>query len=152
MDDPALVRLMDRQRDIAQHGDLVLERHPSRRLVERLAVDELKREVRPSLHLIDLVHAADVGMRDVRLCTRFAEQAKRQARINAQDELDGDDAAEPAVARLVHQAHPALAEQLEQLVALPARHRRPARGYHRRRRFLWRQRVRDLDIAPRHAA
>jgi hypothetical protein len=72
---------------------------------------------------------------DPGLGARLAQQPHRQAGVGAVQELDRDRAIEPAVARPVHRAHAAGAEQLEHLVAVPARHRRAA-GDRRGRRIL----------------
>ena len=117
------VSLVHRQRDVADHRNLVVERHLGRRLVQRLAVDELQRDVRPALDLADLVHPADAGMVDAGLGARLAQEPHCEVGIGAENELDRDRAAEAAVARPVHRTHAALAEQVEQLVAVPADHR-----------------------------
>ena len=127
MHDVVVVDVVDCHRDVAQHGDPLLERHPRGGLVQPLAIDELQREIRLALDVIDLVHAADVGVVETRQDLGLAAQPHRQVGIGAVDELDRDEPAEVAIARLVHHAHAALAEQLEQLVAIPAGDRRTGR-------------------------
>jgi hypothetical protein len=68
---------------------------------------------------------------DSRLRPRLAYEPERHVRIGALDQLDRDRAIEPAIARLVHDAHAALAEQLAELVAIPLRrHDRPGHDRH----------------------
>jgi hypothetical protein len=142
------VGFLDRLRHVSHHGDLLVERHPRGGRAQRLTGDELERDVRPAVDLADLVDAADMGVIDAGLCARLAREPDRQARVGPQDELDGDDPAEPAIAGLVDRAHAAVTEQVEQLVAIPAGDRRLARERCCRHGALVGHRVDPFDLGP----
>ncbi len=74
MDDPLLVRLGDPSRDLARKARRLGERDRTRfdDLAERLADDELHREVRATVRLADFVDGRDVGVRDRRGDARLA--------------------------------------------------------------------------------
>ena len=81
MHDAEPVRLVDRDGDVAHHGDLRVERQARGRLVQWLAGDELERDVGAAGDLADLVDAADVGVVDAGLRARLAQEPQRQVRI-----------------------------------------------------------------------
>src|SRR5262249_20102392 len=97
----------------------LVERHLLGRLQERPALDELHGDVRFARHLADLEHLADVRVVDARLCARLLQEALRRVRVGVVEELDRRRTIDPLVARPIDDAHPALAEQLDQLVAIP---------------------------------
>ena len=107
---PSDVRLVQRARDVADGLHLLVQRHALRGLAERAALDELHGDVRLALDLADLEHLADARVLDAGLRPRLLEQAQRQARVAAADELERDLAVELAVDAQVDGAHPALAE------------------------------------------
>src|SRR5262245_29991016 len=80
---------------------------------QRLALEELHDEKRRAAFLTDLVRRADVRMLELRERTGFAVEALSEVRVEREDigqDLEGHDAIEPRVARLVHLAHAARAE------------------------------------------
>ena len=109
---------------------------------ERLAVDELENEKADSLRLLHAVDRTDVRViqrgEDPRLALE-AGQALRVARELARQDLDRDLATEFDVARPVHFAHAARAEQRFEAISskVPADHRqeivRKVRGHEQRR-------------------
>ena len=67
----------------------------------------------------DVVQGADVRMRQLRDRARFAVEAFTELRVSPQglgEDLDRDRAIQPRVARFLDLAHPARAEQRENLV------------------------------------
>ena len=120
VDDPALVRLRDRFRDLRQR----LEQLRQTRAVvdaraQRRAVDELHRDVRNSLvvnlRLIDRVDVDDVRMIERRSRARLLAKALQAVGIDGEaprQDLDRDAAVQPLVDGGVHRAHPARADLL----------------------------------------
>jgi len=81
VDDPALVRRLDRQRDLAAEIECPLERQRPARdaLGQRLALNVLERqEPMPALILFDPVDSRDVGW--LSDATSFASRSKRASR------------------------------------------------------------------------
>src|SRR4029078_13188063 len=92
-----------------------------KKAVERRALHELHRE-----EVLPLVDAALVDRRDTRVRERGGklrlaeEPLEILMRLDAADELEGDDAAEVALPRLQHDAHATRAELAEQDVLAEA--------------------------------
>ena len=100
----------------AARGLVGLSRDP---LVEAASLDELERKKRPAFVLAGLVDLHDVGMKQ--LGDGFRLGAKpRQAHLadvrSRQDHLQRDQALQPAVPRLVDDAHAAPAEFFQDVV------------------------------------
>jgi hypothetical protein len=119
VDDAEQVRRVHGLGDRLDHVHLLLDRHRLRGLGERQAVDELHGDVRLAGDLPHLEHLADVRVVDARLGAGLLEEAHRRVGVGVVEELDRRPAIEPLVARLVDGAHPAAAEQLDELVAVP---------------------------------
>ena len=88
-------------------------------LVEAASLDVLERKIRPTFVLAGLVNLHDVGMKQ--LGDGFRLGAKpRQAHLtdmrSGQDHLQRDQALQPAVPRLVDDAHAAAAELFQDVV------------------------------------
>ena len=88
-------------------------RHP-----ERLALDELHGDVGPAVQLADVVHPAHVLVIDLGLHLGLAQEALGLRRVLRPQELQGDRALERKVVGAVHGAHPAVADQVADLVAI----------------------------------
>ena len=104
---------------------------------EILAVDVFHRQERVALEFADVVHAADVRMRDLPRHPHFGVEL-RQARGIAIDglrqELQRDGLAELQIVGAVDLAHPALAEPPDDAVAARRRWCRAGSGRGRSRR------------------
>ena len=88
-------------------------------VLQRLAVEELHRDERLALGLVDVVHRADVRVVERRGRARFALEALERTGLARQfvgQELQGDRAIEPHVLGLVDDAHAATAEAFRDLV------------------------------------
>ena len=110
------VRLVERERHLADDPCPLLEGHALRGPVERRALDVLHGDVAGPLldaHLVDLARVLVV---DARLGPRLAQQPRRA--VVLEEDLERDLPAEPPVLRPVDGAHPAAAEQRDGLVAL----------------------------------
>src|SRR5688572_11807125 len=75
---------------VGDDGDLLFERHPPLGGAERLALDELHRDVRVAVRLADLVDLADVLVADSSLRSRLCEQPSNELGVVVEDELDRD--------------------------------------------------------------
>ena len=93
-----------------------------------LALDELHGDVGPPLQLADVVHPAHVLVVDLRLGLGFAQEALDQRGVVRPQELQGDRALERPVVGAVDRAHPAVADQVAELVAFPGAEARPGGG------------------------
>ena len=92
------------------------ERPPVDPLLEALPLDELHRDEGLPLVLVDLVYRADIGMVERGGGLRLVHEAGLGLLVAGElgmEELEGDGAIELRVLGLVHDAHPALAELLE---------------------------------------
>jgi hypothetical protein len=106
MQDAALMRHLERPRDLHRQAHGVGDRH---RALKRTAIEVLEHQiVRP-----DIVNLADMRMVERGNCTRFLFESRNVRRAHA---LDGDDAIEPRVASFPDLAHAAAAERLEDLI------------------------------------
>ena len=112
----ALVRMRQRPRDLAQHPCALLRRQRSMfadALPQRLAVHVRHREKHHVGALVDGEDGDDVGVGELRRRPGLTEEAPardRVARLRRVQQLDGDRAIEPQLARQKHHARPAPAE------------------------------------------
>jgi len=112
----ALVRVRQRPRDLAQHPCAFLRRQRSMfadALPQRLAVHVRHREKHHVGALVDGEDGDDVGVGELRRRPGLTEEAPardRVARLRRVQQLDGDRAIEPQLARQKHHARPAPAE------------------------------------------
>jgi hypothetical protein len=86
---------------------------------ERLAFQVLHDEIGDAVVLAHVVQRADVWMIELRDRAGLAIEALAELRIQRErfgEDLDGDRALEPRVARAIHLAHPARAERRADLV------------------------------------
>jgi hypothetical protein len=125
MDEAHGMRRGQRRRDLRGQLAHVVnrERAPGQHFVQRLAVDVLHDEVGGAVVLRDVVEGADVRMVERRDRSRFALESTLESCVSCvlrPDELDRDDAAEPAVAGPEHTAHAAVAELPLELVGSDA--------------------------------
>jgi hypothetical protein len=93
-------------------------------LGQRPAFHELHHQVRLALVLAHVVDGTNVGMVQRRGRARFALEALLRGRVGGplrRQELDGDDAAQSRVLGLVHHAHAARAQLLENPVVRDCR-------------------------------
>ena len=125
MDDALAVRLVERVGDLAGDGQGLVERQ--RALLEahgqRLPVEERHHEVVGTAGVADVVEAAGMGMVKGGDSARFAFEAAATAAIAgdlANQDLDGDVAAEPRVTRAIHLAHAAGTQRGEHFVRAEA--------------------------------
>ena len=121
MDDPFLVRGLERIADLARDGQRVRGPEASglNDRVERLALHQLHHERRDPLGLFEAVDLRDVGMIERREQTRFAlepREAIGAAGECARQDFDRDVAPELRVARAIDLAHAAGADPRLDLV------------------------------------
>jgi len=91
---------------------------------QRLAFEVLQDEVVDAVLLPDVVERADVGMVEGGDGAGLALEARAQVRVRGQvfrEDLDGYGAVQARVARLVHLAHAACAEAVQDLVGTESR-------------------------------
>jgi len=118
VDDPLLVRggqrLGDGHREVPQH----LERHATGRdqRIQRLALDQLHREERRRTDLLDGMNGDDVRMVQRGNRVGLALEAAPVVLVVGLQDLQRDVALQPAVVGAIDLAHPAGAEQGEDLV------------------------------------
>ena len=115
MDDPPLVRSIERVGDLPRHGQRVFERNGAARqpLGERLAVDELHHQRARAALLLDAIDLRDVRMVQRRQGPGLAFEPGSALGIRGKgvgQDLDGDIAIEPRVARAIHLSHAAFAD------------------------------------------
>ncbi|WAS90916.1 hypothetical protein O0S08_32405 [Nannocystis poenicansa] len=147
MDEPAVVRRRQPatglQRDLEAHVDGRSMR--AQPVAQRVADDQLHRQVDAALVLAGLVDRHDVRVGQAGQRLRLAQQAGlcRGAGVGRAEQLERDAAPEQLVARQVDLAHAAASEHAEQRVAADPRGRREAlrprsrpRAHRRGRRSL----------------
>ncbi len=123
MDDPLLVRVIERPRQLDADLDDVPRRHRLRslqRFGERLAFDELHRDVRMALVFADVEYRHDVGMRKHACAFRFAQEPPVILAVEAQlrlEQLDRQRTVDLGIEGLVHAGHRAFADDFANLVA-----------------------------------
>jgi hypothetical protein len=121
MHDAILVRGLQRRRDLPADAQRFLggQRPAAEPLFERLAIDELHRDVERAVVLVETVDRGDIGVAQRREQLRFALQARESVGVAGEpgrQRFDRDVAAELRVGRAVHFAHAAGAEQALDLV------------------------------------
>jgi hypothetical protein len=119
--DPELMRLSETGRDLRREPYRLFRRQRSspQALVEGLSLDQLHYQKRGTVLVADVVEGADVGMREPRDRFGFTLQALFPGRIGREtlrQHLDRDVALEPRIARPVHLAHAAGAEESHDFV------------------------------------
>src|SRR5262249_1443630 len=124
VDDADAMGLIERAADLRRDRKRLVEldRSAFQAFRERLALEVLHDEE----VLADAVERADVRMRELRNGPRLAREPFAELRIVRElgrQDLDGDEASQPRVARAVHLAHPAGAERLFDLVGTEHRSR-----------------------------
>ena len=139
--DALLVGRGEARADAARHVDRLVRRQAADALQQRgevLAVDVLHRQEVPALRLADVVHAADVAVRDAPRDPHLAAEAREHllAAGGAGQELERDGLAEREVVGAIDLAHAALAQERHDPVA-PGEHACPGRSAARRRRPSW---------------
>src|SRR5689334_7586037 len=118
------MRELQSKRRLLGDTDLVSKGQLALRLGQKLAVDVLHRDIGLALDLADLEDLADPGMLDARQGTRLLQEALLESLVLARDKLQRDDAQNPPIARLVDRPHPAMAQDAEELVAVPVGNRK----------------------------
>jgi hypothetical protein len=136
MDDAVFVSVLHRPGQGPQQlrGGARRLRHAVEVLGQAAAVEVLQREERETVVLADLVDLHNVGMVQPGHRLGLGAEAGQVFRLGlgaGQDHLQGDEALELRLPRLVDHAHAAAAEQAQHLIA---RHDRQRRGRSGRRR------------------
>ncbi len=126
MDDPRLVRDVDGpgQGDHELRGLSSRLRIARQSLVEGTAVEQLQRDERQASRLADVVDLDDVVMSQPRDRLGLDPEAGEiigSCLATASDHLQGDQAIQPQVPRLVDHPHPTLAQPLQDVVAVDER-------------------------------
>ena len=121
MDDALGMRRVQRIRHLDAHPEKRAHLHPAARdrLLQRLALQQFHRQVRPPLVVADFVDCADIRMIQRGRRPRLAAKPHQRIRILHQvigQELDGGESLELHVPRPVHHAHSAAAKLLQHLV------------------------------------
>jgi hypothetical protein len=145
--DAARVQRRKRREYLESHRDGFgnIERPALQLIGERLAFEQLHRDEEASGVFADLVDLTDVGMVDAGGRARFAPQPFTPRLVTGQrrQRLQRDGAPEALVARLVDDAHAALAELAgDRVLAETSRHARPRRVIGRPGRVTGRRRRR----------
>ena len=125
MDDALLVRRLERFRNLLRNRQRLLDRHGAARqpLRQILALDEFHHEGLDALGVLQPVNGCDVRMIQRGKDFRFALQPRHSFRVSRErlgQDLDGDVAIEPPVARPIHFAHAALSQQRDDFVRAEA--------------------------------
>ena len=125
MDDPLLVRGLERLPDLTRDGEGFVDRQGPLRdaFGERLALDELQHERRHAAGVFESVDPADVGMVQRREQLRLALESRQPFRIPGhrfRENLDGDIAVQLRVPRPVDLAHASRAERRQDFVGAEA--------------------------------
>ena len=108
-------RVGDLERVAARH--IERQRAAVQTLLQRDALHELHAQVGAAVVLADVVHVADIRMRESRRLPRLGEQARVGRRVAAAPQhLEGVIALEPQMPRAVHVAHAAGSQPLADLV------------------------------------
>ena len=133
MDDPGLVRDMDGPGQSHHQFGRLLARlgSPRQPVVEAAAIEQLERDERQAGRLADVVDLDDVGVsqpRDRLGLHAEAGQVVGPRLAAAADHLQGDQAVQPEMPRLVDDPHAPFAQPLEDVVAGDGR---PVRGSRR---------------------
>ncbi len=95
------------------------ERSPAQQVEERLALDQLHRDVADAVVLPDVVHDHDVGVIEAGSESRFALEALAAIEIPRQigrQGLEGDDSTESGIASAIHLPHAATSDRAQDLV------------------------------------
>ena len=126
MDDAFLVRGLERLGDLSRNPERLGDRQPRTLrpqpfevFRQRLAIDQLHGEEARLARLFDAIDAGDVRVAERGEHLRFALETSHALGIVQEQigkDLDGDVAAKPGVPRAIHLAHPARAEQGDDLV------------------------------------
>ena len=121
VDDPGFVRLGDRAGDLRRDLHDARKRQPAGgdQLVQRLAVDQLHRDVGDAFRTSDAVDRDDVRVIEGRSDARFALEARKRCRTwrgRFFQDLDGDKAGEVGIARAVDLSHAAAAKQRHEFI------------------------------------
>ncbi len=127
MDDADAVGLVDAQGGIAQHNHLLLQRELGGQ-VQGGTRDVLHGDEDPAFHLADLEHLAHVFMVHAGLGAGLQHEALQEPLVIAADELDGHLATEAPVPGQEHHSHAALAQEPQEFIAVPVRHREAGLG------------------------
>ena len=123
MDDAAFVRGGEARADLARDLERAIFRESADAAQQRreiLAVDVLHREERRAVDLVDVVHAADVGVRHLPRHADFGVELRQPRRIAVdvgRQKLQRDRLAELQVVGAVHLAHAAAADAFDDAVA-----------------------------------
>jgi hypothetical protein len=133
MDDASVVRRFERLRDLQRDSERILDRkRPALQPVrERFAFDQLHDQEVLAIELLHSVQSCDTRVVDRGEDLRFALESRDAIGVGSegfQNGLDGDAAAEPAVARAVHFAHAADSEHMRDLVRAESGARRQWHG------------------------
>ena len=112
MHDPLVVRRRERAGDLGRDSSRIRQRQPapSQSRGERLAVDQLEYQGADAVVLLEAVDRADVRMIERGEDARFATEARQSfgvLRQKRRQDLDGNVALQPGVARAIHLAHAA---------------------------------------------
>ena len=152
VDDALLVRRLERLRDLARDHECLQNRQRTQgqTLGERGAFHEFEDEAADAVGLLQPVDRANLRMVQRRQDPRFAFEVRKPLRVckeDVRDNLDCDISAQLRVVSAVNLAHPARADQSQDLVRtdLPADERRPGMiGQHARRDVSDRRREKPL--------
>ena len=77
MHETGAMRRVQRFRDLGHHRDLLIDRHPQRRLGQRDALDATHGDERTPVDDARFIHIADVIVPDLRLRARLANVSRR---------------------------------------------------------------------------
>ena len=113
------MRGVERIRHVDHDLDHVLDPKDVSDLLQRGSGDVLHRDVGMSRRFAHLVHLTDVLVADPRLDLRLAREPLHHLRVVAMQELQRDRTTEAGIRRLVDVAHPALADELDEDIAIP---------------------------------
>ncbi len=121
MDDPLLVRRLERLGDLLRDGQRFVERDRALRdaLREVVAFDQLHHERQRAAGLLDGIDRGDVRMVQRRECLGFTLEARQAVEVRGKrlgQDLDGHLATERGVGRAPHLPHSAFAEGRGDLV------------------------------------
>ena len=147
MDDGLLVRRFECLRNLLRNGQRLVERHGAARqpLRQILTLDEFHHERLDAVGVFQPVDSRDVRMIQRGEDLRFALEPRHSFTVQRErvgQDLDGDVAIEPRVARLVDLAHATRAERRQDFVGAETgsgceRHVGRGRNYSRRSRLTY---------------
>src|SRR5262249_47238842 len=114
-----------RIRDLSRDRERLVDGQGSARdaVGKRRPLDELHDEKRSVVALLDAVDVRDVGMVQRRQDLRFAAEPRKTIRIvcnGGQQNLDGDAAIQLRIVRVIHSAHPAFTQLLDDAIRADA--------------------------------